>query len=242
MLGTFAYYEGRWDEAADFYRRSRDARERMGDPANASVATANLAELLVDQGRIDEASADLLEAETIWLSTGDEWGVAFSRRLRGIGRARTHEFDLAEELLDASRATFDRMGARGEVIGTDVCIAEMRLLQGRPRETLEIIDQLRDVDLAELGCHHLVPAIHRLRGLALDATGVDGREDLSAALDAARDGGADHEIALALDALATVDRRAGRPVDAAGSEEALSIAARLGIERRLAAADVFSRT
>ena len=59
MLGTLAYYEGRWDEAADFYRRSRDAREQMGDPANAAVATANLAELLVEQGRIEEAGADL---------------------------------------------------------------------------------------------------------------------------------------------------------------------------------------
>ena len=54
-LGVHAYYEGRWDEALDYYRRSRDARQRGGDVTGAAVQTNNEAEILSDQGHLDEA-------------------------------------------------------------------------------------------------------------------------------------------------------------------------------------------
>ena len=52
-LGIDAYYEGRWDDALDYYERSRRARERIGDVVGAATIANNIAEILSDQGRIE---------------------------------------------------------------------------------------------------------------------------------------------------------------------------------------------
>ena len=56
-LGIDAYYEGRWDDALDYYERSRRARERIGDVVGAATIANNIAEILSDQGLYDEAEA-----------------------------------------------------------------------------------------------------------------------------------------------------------------------------------------
>jgi tetratricopeptide (TPR) repeat protein len=246
QLGASAYYAGRWEEAGEQYRRSRDARERMGDLANAAVATANLAELLVERGHGDDAEADLVEAEGLWMATGDVATLAFSRRLRGLARARRGDHGEAAALLDRARADFAAMGARGEVAATDVALAELALLAGDRDRALALLDAVVEADLVALGGHHLLPSVHRLRGLALVGAGPgagdggDGGDEAAAtaeleqALAVARVHGADHEVALVLDALGAIDRRAGRPVDAARDAERATIVARLGMERRLA--------
>ena len=35
-LGAFAYFEGNWDEALEYYERGKEARERTGDAVSAA--------------------------------------------------------------------------------------------------------------------------------------------------------------------------------------------------------------
>ena len=82
-LGTFEYFSGRWSEAIALYERSRAARLQGGDPTNAAMADANIAEILIDQGHLDEAGRLLDEAMGAWRAAGDEWGMAFVLQLQG---------------------------------------------------------------------------------------------------------------------------------------------------------------
>ncbi|CAN0072332.1 unnamed protein product, partial [Phaeothamnion confervicola] len=96
VLGGYAYFAGQWDDAVGLYRRSRTARERTGDPVGIATANANLGEILVEQGALEEADALLAAAASVWHAAGDAWGTAFAGRLRGVARTRTADFDTAD--------------------------------------------------------------------------------------------------------------------------------------------------
>jgi class 3 adenylate cyclase/tetratricopeptide (TPR) repeat protein len=69
-LGVFAYAQGQWDDAADFYARAREDFTTVGDRYHYAFAGANLGELLVSRGDYDEASVVLVEARRILRSLG----------------------------------------------------------------------------------------------------------------------------------------------------------------------------
>ncbi|MBA3690071.1 MAG: AAA family ATPase, partial [Actinobacteria bacterium] len=54
-LGAWAYYQGKWTEALEFYEKGREARERTGDAVSAAMGTCNIGEILSDQGRLSDA-------------------------------------------------------------------------------------------------------------------------------------------------------------------------------------------
>src|SRR5262249_35149978 len=54
-LGTFAFYEGRWNDALDLYDKARQLRLRLADQVDAAIGTHNIAEVLSDQGHLQEA-------------------------------------------------------------------------------------------------------------------------------------------------------------------------------------------
>ena len=56
-LGAMAYYAGRWTEAAQWYRTSRDVAIEAGSAFVAAQTDVNLGELLINQGHLDEARA-----------------------------------------------------------------------------------------------------------------------------------------------------------------------------------------
>ena len=85
-LGGFAYHEGRWDDAVELYRRSRDASERAGDLANAAFGDCNVGEVLSDQGRWDEAEVELRRARRTWRGSGYESEAGRGRRPAGAQR------------------------------------------------------------------------------------------------------------------------------------------------------------
>jgi class 3 adenylate cyclase/tetratricopeptide (TPR) repeat protein len=64
-LGAQAYYEGRWVDALDYYRRAQEAFSRVGNEPEAASAAANTGEVLVSQGRHREAKPLLKEAARV---------------------------------------------------------------------------------------------------------------------------------------------------------------------------------
>ncbi len=65
-LGLFAWWEGRWDDAVELYDKGRQLRVRIGDEVDAATGTHNIAEVLSDQGRLDEAQPMFEEALRVW--------------------------------------------------------------------------------------------------------------------------------------------------------------------------------
>jgi tetratricopeptide (TPR) repeat protein len=232
-LGAYAFLAGRWDEAEALYRRSKEARELAGDPVNAAGVNANLAEILVEQGRHDEAEAVLREVSSIMAAAGDRATGAFADRLRGINSARAGDLEAGAQQLARARATFEEVGAPGDLVEADVAGAELHLLDGRPAAAFHVLDGLTGIDLASIGADHLLPVILRLRGLARSALGDSGRADLTSSLEAARELGADHEVARTIEAMAVTAAAGGEPPSADLEEERRRISSRLGLLARL---------
>ena len=117
-LGAGEYWEGRWTEALDLYRRARDASERLGDPAVRAQNEMNIAEVLVDQGSPVEAEELLRSTSRVWRALGDDyllgWCLTQLGRIAGV-MARTEDaiatFEQAREISPGhGRARTDRGG------------------------------------------------------------------------------------------------------------------------------------
>jgi class 3 adenylate cyclase/tetratricopeptide (TPR) repeat protein len=222
-LGAHAYYSGRWAEAIALYERSRAVRLRSGDPTNAAMADANIAEILLGQGHLEEALRLLDDAMGAWRAAGDEWGVAYVLQLRGAAAAQAGRHDDADELLLQARTRYVEIGAMADMAVTDVRIAENLVLSGRGHEALAALTTLAEQGGAP---DNLVPTVHLVRGLALLLTGADGRDELELAVATSRDQQSLHQLAVALDALADLTG------DADASAEAARIFADLGVVDR----------
>ena len=97
-LGLFAWWEGRWDDAVQLYDKGRQLRVRIGDEVDAATGTHNIAEVLSDQGRLDEAQPMFAEALRVWRSSEYGTGVAYATRSLGQAASRQGDFERAEEL------------------------------------------------------------------------------------------------------------------------------------------------
>ena len=226
-LGVRAYFDGRWDDAVRCYEDSRAACERAGDSWTAAVASANIAEVLSDQGHLAAARAPLERALQIYRAAGTPAFVADGTRLLGRLATRQGEHERAEQLLTAARVVFAEEGETLEVVHTDALLAEAALVAG-DHETALIRGGAALAESAGLPGRGLVtPLLHRVLGLAWSGLG-DRRaalDDLRTSIAEARGRSATYELALSLRALAELS-----PEPEPGAEaEAAVLAARLGL-------------
>ena len=133
-LGIEAYFEGRWDDALALYARSKAAKTRAGDVANAATQSNNEAEILSDQGRLEEAEALFADALRVWGAAGYEIGIALATSNLGRAAARAGRYDDGLARLHDAAARFARIGAHGYVDETRARIAECLGLAGRADE------------------------------------------------------------------------------------------------------------
>lgn len=233
VLGGYAYFEGRWDDATAMYRRARDARERTGDPVNAALCTANLAEVLIEQGALAEADELLVDGIEVWRAANDPRGLALGCKLLGLGRARAGRIDEGLASLAESRAALTAIGAVADLAEIDVADADALVLAGRFGDALGPLDRVIAGCRDGSGFDHLLPWAHRLRGVARAALGhPDGLDEVARSVQIARDRSADHEVAIGLMAMSAVGSWYDRAVDAGAAAEAAEIAERLGLRER----------
>jgi class 3 adenylate cyclase/tetratricopeptide (TPR) repeat protein len=228
-MGISAYYQGRWNDALDFYDRARTAWVKAGDVANAMFGTVNLGEILSDQGRLGEAEPMFREALRVWQAAGDESGVFYVLSNLGRAAARAGRHADALELLRQARELSRKVGSQAEVMETDARIAECLLLGDEARAALELatrtVDRARGTD----GVAAQAPMLLRVRGVALALLdrSDEAAEALEESLRTARARGAEFEVALTLQAIA---RTSSGPHGTADIEaEMASIVRRLGI-------------
>jgi class 3 adenylate cyclase/predicted ATPase len=205
-LGAFAYFQGRWDEAVELYERGREARLRTGNDVDAAMGTANIAEVLADQGHYDTAEQYLQETLRVCRAAGYRSGAAFARNLLGRVAGRTGRFDEAYVHFDAARAEYAEAGLDADVRETEARIADCFVLECRSAEALELAEATLQVSMQESDDPPDAALLQRVRGYALlqrdDANAARVAFDASLASARARD--ADYEVALTLVALATL--------------------------------------
>lgn len=228
-LGIEAYFEGRWDAALDLYARSKDAKARAGDVANAATQSNNEAEILSDQGRMAEAEALLRDALRVWSAAGYELGVALATSNLGRAAARAGRHDEGLDLLNEAVDRFGRIGAEGYVDETRTRVAECLVLAARPADAVAIATSTLTRVRREAPLSVLAVQLERTLGCAALQEGDPdaARRHLDAALAEARELGAAFEVALTQRArLGVLDRDVDR---AAAEREADAVLERLGV-------------
>ena len=147
-VGIEAYYDGRWDDALDWYRRSGESAARVGDVVSVARAQSNEAEILSDRGQFDEARALFEQALRVWRAADYRIGVALATSNLGRVMARSGQFEEAHRLLEDALAQFEELGAEAYVAETQARLAECLVLEGHHREAFAALDTASRAGLA----------------------------------------------------------------------------------------------
>jgi class 3 adenylate cyclase/tetratricopeptide (TPR) repeat protein len=230
-LGALAYFAGRWDEALTLYERAGEARLQSGDPVNAAGCSMNTAEVLLEQGRSAEAESILDDAARVYRAAGDRYDLGICLAFRGRAALRAGRVAEALSLLETARTEFEFVGAHGDALEVDARVAECLLFTGEAARALASASELSAKVKAEGGVSVLTPHLERVRGYALTQLGElrEAREAFERSLSSARTLGADHEIALTLQASIRLGDLDGEPAPPRALEESGAILDRLGV-------------
>jgi ATP/maltotriose-dependent transcriptional regulator MalT len=185
-----------------YYSETEQAAREIGRDFDAAGAAANRAEVLVQQGRVDEADAAVSEAVRVLLALEARSQLGFAVTISGrvaLGRGAYAE---AMDRFAAARELCAEMGERDETISVDALAAECLLRAGEPEEALRRVEHACD-DAAEGNeTPTAEPLLLRVRGESLAVLGsVDAPAVLRAALASARVHGSQPDIEAALAAL-----------------------------------------
>ena len=228
--GMRAFYRGRWREATEYYDRARTAYERGGDRWGAAIASSNVAEVLADQGRLDDAAKIFRDSIRVWRSARAQSMVSYGLFQLGRILARSGMDAEALDLLAEARCALDA-GQQGEAVEVDAYTAECHLLAGRAAEALVLSTRTLGAAEGIAGAAPMVPLLRRVRGLALAGTGhhAEAREALLASLEAARAREALHEVAFTLDAIVRLGMLPAGDEGAQLADERASLFEQLGV-------------
>lgn len=224
-LGLDAYYEGRWTDAVDLYRRSLEANDRVGDAGDAGTVRNNIAEIRMDQGRYGEAR-ELLEV-ALRAGRATSYSVLVGVVTNNLGRLESLLGDTAaaDARFAAAHEALGEIGSERHRLEVTARQAERHVLAAEHVRALELAGMAR-AEARRLGAEEprLFALLQRVAAVAKlqsgDREGAVVR--LSESLEFARRIGAAYEELLALELL-------GRLGDHQVNGEAAAIAQRLGI-------------
>ncbi|HEY3427071.1 MAG TPA: tetratricopeptide repeat protein, partial [Acidimicrobiia bacterium] len=235
-MGAFAYLEGHWDEAVDWYSQGVDAAKRAGNVLEAAITRANMAEVLVSQRRFDEALSFLADAERTFRASKADLISAVRRLQSGRAAMGIGDYDRGVSELES---LFSEQLAAGEAMeepGTAVYLAEALLVVGRPEEALDRLAALEEKAPRAAQRVRAGAARVRARVLAAKAETAAAEGLLQQALGFAVEAGDRFEEALIRESLAELERRVGKDPDPANQEQLSKLFELLGIARHSEAA------
>ncbi len=230
-LGMCSYFAGKWDAAVRHYSVAEQAARQIGRDFDAAGGAANRAEVLVQQGKVDEADTAITEAIRVLVALEARSLLSFAVTIAGrVALARGDYADATSKLGEA-RALCVEMGEREDMIFVDALAAECLLRAGEPRAALQCIDSA----FAEVGEADEAPAAEplllRVQGeawCALDQAEL-GRPLLHAALASARARRSPYDVEATLVALLHHDSVASADDRASWQEEIADLRVTLGM-------------
>ncbi len=228
-LGGMAYYDGRWDDAVDFYEKSQGAFRKAGNDAGAAFVGANIGEVLVSQNRLAEAEKVLQDAVRVLRATSAEDDAPFAEIQLARLLVECGEHAQAADLLRRLNTEASRLGQTVNELETGIYMARLSVLGGDPSDALDLLDKAE----REAGGDAVVfaAALARERATALAAAGrvSEARRVVTAGLEEARRQGLPYDEALLLRLDIDLARDEGYEPDADRIGDAAALMERLGI-------------
>ena len=186
-LGVIAYYDNRWDETLTWYRRAGDLYRQVGNLLDAAGTEANIAEVLINQGRLDEAEPLLRDAVRVMNASGFV-EVSFvemhlGRLLWALGDASS-----AERLLRSVVDNCTHAGQWAWAYEASTHLADYLIGSGRADAGLDVLTSPANLDVAEVAIFEAARAAVWVRGLLELGCRDDTLEHLYRGIAAARRG------------------------------------------------------
>jgi tetratricopeptide (TPR) repeat protein len=201
-LGIAAYFAGRWSAAVEYYAAAEDASRQIGRDFDAAAVGANRAEVLLQQGRYDEAGAAIGPAVKVLTASRATSFLAFGLELQGRVELARGDVDAAKDILQRARALCVDMGESDGELNIDAHLARCHLRADQLDDALELVDASLARAARSREQATAVPLLHRIRGEVLFARGQlgDAVTEFRTALAAARakESNVDVEAALRL--------------------------------------------
>ncbi|MDP3984628.1 MAG: adenylate/guanylate cyclase domain-containing protein [Acidimicrobiia bacterium] len=225
-LGGQAYFEGHWEVALEYYARAQDAFRRAGNEPEAATSAANIGEVLVSQGKFDEAETLLADAVRV-LRAHNLVDAAIFADIQ-LARSRLLRGDLdALPALARIRAEAAAVGQTHSVVESSIYIGLGMVRKGDPAAALQLLAEAEKTSGGEAdlyGC-----SIARVRAMALAGLGrfEEANATLEAGLAQARDEGLVYEEALLLRTMSELNEADGTKL----LEEADHLLQQLGVIR-----------
>ena len=228
-LGVLAYFDGRWDEALDWYGKSQDALRRAGNEVGAALAGSNIGELFVSQARFDEAEEVLAEAIRVLRASSARDDLIFARTQ--MARLLMEQGKPDEALLIFKRLRAETVELNQPVSALEVAIYQAQLLATNddPQEALNLLDAAQESAGADAAV--LTASIARVRALALSELGHfdEAAAVVEEGLAEAQRQGLSYDEALLLRLAGEVAQQSGRAPDLESMKRAEALFERLGI-------------
>ncbi len=229
-LGAFAYYAGRWTEAAEWYRTGRQVALEAGSAFVAAQTDVNLAELLINQGRVDEAEEILVDAIRVLRASGAVRFLAEGQMQLARVYLSRGDLEDAERRAAEVASMFSALGNPSSALEAALVQAEAVLSAGRPEEALGIIDVAEHEARSEAAFSMPRTCLQRGRAL-LDLDRVEEADEMiTSGLLAARAQDLPYEESLLLRVSSRLERLRGHDDRArAAKKESQELLARLGV-------------
>ncbi|MBY5162973.1 adenylate/guanylate cyclase domain-containing protein [Salsipaludibacter albus] len=195
-MGGFAYYLGDWDGAVAHVARSRDLSARAGNDVQAASTGVNLGELLVSQGRTEEAEPVLAESQRVLQAAGDRDGAINAELQMARLLLRRGDTDRAREMLAEVRAQANELGQLQFAYEAVLYLAECLVREGDADDALDLVH--RATERAGERAAMFRPQRARVVARALVVLGRldEAGDELADGLAAAREVGLAYEEAL----------------------------------------------
>lgn len=217
-LGGYAYFRGEWEETLDWYARSEAACRRTGNVIDAALTSANTAEVLVNQGRLDEAEPLLIDASRVLRVSGLRWGAAFADMHLGRLLTARREYVQAEVLLRACIDDSAAMGSAASAYEASIHLGACLVATGRAHGALDAIaTAARRTDPEEVAMFDAARALVEANAYAALGRFAEAILALSTGLTAARSRGLGYDEARLLLLAERLGVNASGGLDAAGA-------------------------
>ena len=172
-LGVLSYFSGDWAAALEYYERGRAVSVRVGNMVQAATAATNIGEVLVNQGRYEDAEKPLQEARRIGRASGFSDGVAFTDLVLGRMYGIRGSLSQSENALRDSITAYEILGSAGSGFEASIYLADAQCRSGSPETGLKTLLDAESQAPSDF-VDYFQPLLSRVRGSILSEAGRTG--------------------------------------------------------------------
>jgi tetratricopeptide (TPR) repeat protein len=230
-VGAARYFAGDWSGARAAWVQASELYQVMGDEPSAATGDMNISQVLIDQGRPDEAEPLLRRCVRRFRASGETYALGGSLAQLGRVLARLGRVDEALDVLGDAVTVHDGGGYQAEVLEDESLMAEALVMNERPTEALDRADSAIAA-IEKLGGDHVSSSLlQRIRGEAFmqSANWDSARAAFEKSLAIARDRESDFDMGLTLIAMSRLARLTTNDDVAVLERETLEIVQRFEI-------------